>query len=293
MVRRLGSALLVLALAAACGGDGDDGVGGGTTSSTGQTVVLAPTTEPTTTSTAAASVVPPSASGPSTTAGGQGAPAAPARPLSPGPVGALAPALLRPGHGDRIVVEVRAQAGAAPDRATIDHVASVLRQVSGKPVQVDGVDRLDGSAAAWTPSAIAQAADGAADRPQGGTQVVVRLLFLRGSFEGDTSVLGVAVRGDVAAVFADQVAASAGVLVDASVIEDAVTMHETGHLLGLVDLVIDRDREDPGHPGHSTNRRSVMYWAVESDVIGQLLDGGIPTDLDAQDRADLAAIRAG
>jgi hypothetical protein len=36
-----------------------------------------------------------------------------------------------------------------------------------------------------------------------------------------------------------------------------------------------------------------MYWAVESDLIGQLLDGGIPNDFDAQDRADLARIRQG
>ena len=34
-----------------------------------------------------------------------------------------------------------------------------------------------------------------------------------------------------------------------------------------------------------------MYWAVESDVISQLLDGGIPNQLDAQDKADLATIR--
>jgi hypothetical protein len=32
---------------------------------------------------------------------------------------------------------------------------------------------------------------------------------------------------------------------------------------------------------------------VESDVIGQLLDGGIPNEFDADDQADLARIRAG
>jgi hypothetical protein len=36
-----------------------------------------------------------------------------------------------------------------------------------------------------------------------------------------------------------------------------------------------------------------MHWAVESDLISQVLGGGVPTDFDAQDRADLARIRAG
>ena len=34
-----------------------------------------------------------------------------------------------------------------------------------------------------------------------------------------------------------------------------------------------------------------MYWAVESDAIAQLLGGGIPNELDADDRRELAAIR--
>jgi hypothetical protein len=190
-------------------------------------------------------------------------------------------------------VEVRAQSGAEPRAATLDHVVAVLRQVSGKTVVVDGVDALGGGAQSWTSSSIAQAADRAAEQGQGGTQVVLRLLFVHGSFEGDDSVLGVAVRGDVAAVFIDQVAAASGLFGSSAVVEDAVTMHESGHLLGLVDLALDTGRDDPQHPGHSANKGSVMYWAVESDLIGQVLGGGVPTDYDAQDRADLARIRAG
>jgi hypothetical protein len=69
-----------------------------------------------------------------------------------------------------------------------------------------------------------------------------------------------------------------------------VATHELGHLLGLVDLVLDTGREDPEHPGHSRSRDSVMFWAVESDLIGSLLGGGPPTVFDAADRADLVAI---
>ena len=134
-------------------------------------------------------------------------------------------------------------------------------------------------------------ADRAATTPQGGDQTVLRLLFVGGSFEGNLGVLGAAVRGDVAAVFSDQVDRAAGLLVDPPTVEDAIALHEVGHLLGLVDLVVGSGRGDPEHPGHSRNRDSVMYWAVESDAISQLLSGGIPDQLDADDRAELAAIR--
>ncbi len=215
-------------------------------------------------------------------------------PADPGivPVGGLATFVLRPDTGTRVVVEVRAQDGAAPRPATIDHVVRALGAASGKEVVVDGPRLVPGDVREWTGPALSAAADAAAVAAQGEGQAVLRLLFVRGSFEGDPGVLGAAVRGDVAAVFPDQVDAAAGALVDPAVIEDAVTMHELGHLLGLVDLVLGTGRADPEHPGHSPNRGSVMYWQVESGLIAQLLGGGIPREFDAEDRAELRAIRA-
>ncbi|MFZ6004743.1 MAG: hypothetical protein ACOYXM_12530 [Actinomycetota bacterium] len=207
-------------------------------------------------------------------------------------VGGVAEALLQPGRGDRIVLEVRAQEGAEPAGATIDRIVDELTAASGKDVVVDGPDRIGGGADEWAQSEVIAAARSAAQAESGRVQVVLRLLFLRGSYEGNGSVLGVAVAGDVAAVFSDQVESAAGLLVSPAVVEDAVSMHEIGHLLGLVDLVLGTGRGDPEHPGHSRNDRSVMYWQVESDLITQLLDGGIPREFDADDRAELAQIRA-
>jgi len=290
---RLALALLAaLLLVAGCGDDDSDA---GPTTSTGGTVTTVGsgvgTTDPTT-ATGADGGTPATATHAASTGGPPASTAPPrAAALKPGAVGQLAPALLKPGNGNRIVVEVRAQDGAPPAQGTIDHVVNVLRDASGKTVAVDGTGRVGGGAQAWTAASIAAAADSVSLHPQGGAQVAMRLLFLHGTFEGDDSVLGVSVRGDVAAVFSDQVDAAAGILVSPRVVEDAVTIHEVGHLLGLVDIVLHSGRADPAHPGHSTNRHSVMYWAVESDVISQLLDGGIPNQFDAQDKADLATIR--
>lgn len=208
-------------------------------------------------------------------------------------VGRLAPFLLRPGNGERIVVEVRAQQGAAPTQPTLEHVVRVLAAASRKAVTIDGPEVIEGAGQEWNEASIAALADRRADFTQGGDQVVVRLLFLRGSFRGDGSILGASVRRDVAAIFTDRTSAAGGLFANPDQILEATTIHEVGHLLGLVDLVVGAGRGDPEHPGHSRNPRSVMYWAVESGSIAQIFGASIPTELDDDDRAELAAIRNG
>jgi hypothetical protein len=206
------------------------------------------------------------------------------------PAGHFAAALLRPEASERLALEIHADA--QPDAAAIQHVANVLGDVSGKPVSVTAGGAPGGGDRAWTADELRAAAD-AGSPPQGGGTAIVRLLFVHGTFEGDDGVLGVAVRGDVAAIFLDRVAAAGGLLGAADAIETAVVTHEVGHLLGLVDLARDTGRADPEHPGHSANPGSVMYWAVESDLIGQVLGADPPNEFDADDLADLAAIRSG
>lgn len=232
---------------------------------------------------------------PSTNGASPPGPLPPAPPSIDGhvPVGAFAPAILRPDLSQRVVVEVRSQAGAEPASAALAHVESVLGSVTGKPVSIQGGPTIGGGGRAWTSGEITATADADGPLPQGGGTAVIRLLFVHGSFGGDTGVLGAAVRGDVAAIFQDQVRASGSLLVGSESIEVAVITHEVGHILGLVDLYLDTGRHDPDHPGHSTNPDSVMYWAVESSLVAQVLGGGPPNDFDDADRADLAAIRAG
>jgi hypothetical protein len=241
----------------------------------------------------------PSATPPDGSAAAPGAPttstvrAAPAPEPAPAPggVGAFAGFYLREQLSARLVLDIRSQSGAEPSSGTVDHVRGVLSQVSGKDVRVGG-GALAGEGRQWSADEIRALADSVGPA-QSRDAAVVRLLYLRGGFAGDDTVLGVAVRSDVAAVFADRIDDAAGPLGNRSRIEDAITVHEVGHLLGLVDLVLDRGRADPDHPGHSRNRNSVMYYAVESTLVGSILTGGPPTEFDAEDLADLAAIRSG
>jgi len=241
---------------------------------------------------AAPGAPPPAGPGPGSTVVAPGEdPAAPPPVPSPGPVGSLAATYLRPGTSSTIAVEVRSQQGAEPERAVLERVAGVLGQVSAKSVDLVGGPAVGGEGREWTADELRALADQGA--PQAAGRPVLRLLFLHGGFAENPRAVGVAVRGDVAAVFADRVDEAAGMLGDRRAVEDAVTLHEVGHLLGLVDLVVDRDRADPEHPGHSPNRGSVMYYAVESTLLGSVLSGGPPRDFDADDLAELAAIRGG
>ena len=204
-----------------------------------------------------------------------------------GPPGSFAPVLLR----EDLTVEMLAQSGAEPSAGAYSHLVSTLSSVAGQNVGRSGPIRVAGGARNWTPDELRSTADSLAARPAG--SATIRALFLRGTFDGNDGVLGVAVRGDVMAIFIDQVRSTGGLVGNSSGVERAVMLHEAGHLLGLVDLYLDTGRADPEHPGLSPNRESVLYWAVESTAIGQVFGADPPDSFDDADRADLARIKSG
>lgn len=212
-------------------------------------------------------------------------------PAPVGPVGSAAVRYLRPSGSERVLVQVLVQDGAAPQAAVPERIRQVLAELSGKPVTM-ATAAVGGGARAWTSDELRALADSSSPA-QTAEQAVLSLLFLRGGFAENEGAVGVAVRGDVAAVFAERVDEAAGPFGDRGAVQDAVAMHEVGHLLGLVDLVVDSGRDDPEHPGHSPNRGSVMYYAVESTLLGTLLSGGPPRDFDQADLDELARIRNG
>lgn len=302
MVRRAAALILLVSVAVGCG-SGDDPtleIPGQTTSTAGDGAATTALPAEGETPDAAA----PPATRPSEGAGAPG-PTAPPPQQAPaaeepaagwpdldgsGQPGSFAPAVLRPDRSEQVEVRISSQEGREPRRQTVDHLAAVLREVTGGKDVVVAAGPPVPARDRWTSEELRRVA-GPVD--QGDGTAVLRLLFVGGRFADADGVIGVTVRGDTAAIFSDEVERAGSPLVGSAAIEDAVTIHEIGHILGLVDLYLSTGRQDPEHPGHSRNRGSVMYWAVESTLVSDVLTGGPPRDFDAQDLADLARIRSG
>lgn len=116
------------------------------------------------------------------------------------------------------------------------------------------------------------------------------VLVLDGRHEED-DVVGLAFDASSFAIFPEQI--QGGLLgLSYDRYEEAVAVHELGHLFGLVNLSGEGSfHEDGDHPGHSANEGSVMFWRVEDASLTSFFDGGPPTRFDADDRREMDAIR--
>lgn len=206
--------------------------------------------------------------------------------------GGFAPALLRPAPkgAKKIVYQLMVQSGKGPAQATVDHVVAMLRRVSGKTVEVPAPIQLPGGPAQWSTAELHTYADQYTKVKSSADAAVLNVLFVKGRHEESASILGVATRADVLTMFPDQYR-NLGTGLNPQAIETSVIMHETGHILSLVGFQVRPERQDKAHPGHSSNKESVMYWAVEtSDVINAFV-GAPPKEFDREDLADLETIQ--
>jgi hypothetical protein len=210
-----------------------------------------------------------------------------------GNVGNLAGPMLAAGPVKRIIYEVLFQDGLAPRQATLDHVVHVLSTSSGKPVAVER-SQLPAGPSVWSDDQLIAYAARYGRFHSGGDTAVLHVLFVHGQMQ---DAAGISVRADVSAILPD-VYSGGGLTASEAQIENVIVTHETGHLLGLVDLWLNEGRgdtrDDPAPGGHhSPNRQSVMYWRVETLDVLSFFRGGPPSEFDTADLRDLRAIHNG
>ena len=213
--------------------------------------------------------------------------------------GGLALACLRADAYTSMVVEIDYESGYRPMSSSTDMLLERLESVCDKPdgITFDFNEVSFGHEGDWTADDVREKAWDNKDRsPLEGSTLTWQIIFPSGYYEDD-SVLGVAVDASSIALFGDSIDTANGPFNRPSVedVENSVTVHEVGHLLGLVNLVYQSpvDHEDETHKGHSNNEDSVMYWAVESADLGNIIFGTLPNEFDDDDLNDLSGMADG
>ena len=215
-------------------------------------------------------------------------------------LGTNAGVYLRPG-AKRIAIEVNAVKGKLPRQESLNLLAARVQEVAKKPVTVLPVKTIEPqSSGSYNIEDIrkVEAENRKNYSNESGDPVVMHVLYLNGSFEGSVAVvaapLGIAYGASSVVIFPDEINRVAAAHPPGT-IESAVLIHEIGHTPSLVNIGYKSPRpHEDSAGGHSKNTRSVMYAAVERvDVASVFADERIPTTFDADDKADLADIRAG
>lgn len=210
----------------------------------------------------------------------------------------------------KLLVEIDHPPNAAPHPGALEVLKATLREVTAKTsIEVELEASIPSEPGKkYSFSEIEALEDKHRDRRSSGDTAVLYVVYVAGGSSEDTDegkVLGAAYRGTSLVMFKGNIRANSGGgplsgQPPEEVVERAVLVHEFGHAAGLVNLgtKMQRQHEDPENPGHSSNRNSVMYWAVESSAGLALLcqlglgnDCGVPYQFDADDKADLRALR--
>lgn len=205
--------------------------------------------------------------------------------------------IMTPQPYTNIVVEAGYVDGRKPNQAALEYLVSTLRDVTGKNVSLGPVHRIQPGSGAYDGDDIVEISRTTRKTLSEKPTISIWVGYLNGTLKGGGAA-GVAVAGTVTAVFLDTINDLPFPPTTKLAIEKTILLQEVGHIIGLVNIGYKspRDHEDPGHPGHSKNTKSVMYWALmtREALIDFLANGAAPPDkFDADDLADLRDMASG
>lgn len=214
--------------------------------------------------------------------------------------GDFAADFLRATHFRSLAVEVDHPVGRAPSAAALQLLTQRLQERCNKPGGISVVVD-DAIPTAEFPATVtvqdlerleADHRDTYSDLSRGIAVFYVLCVTGASNLDGQsTEVLGLSYRGGSLALFMDNANPGPGPFVTRAEIEGAVLVHESGHLLGLVDggVPMVTPHADPSHPDHDADADCIMYWTISITATGPSLGDADFAQFDARCGEDLAA----
>jgi hypothetical protein len=200
----------------------------------------------------------------------------------------------------RLLVEIQAMEGFTPTQAAQDNLLAFLQARLNKPggISITVDPEIQAQAKGSYSLDDIKAIESTNRRSlRGGTQMVAYFLFVDGastSDSGSQKVLGHAYGSSSMVLYEGTIRSLSGTPItqpSRAVLETTVTLHEMGHILGLVNTgtTPQTAHQDSANGAHCTNTDCLMYYLADTgDIVTNLLGGVVPT-LDAACLQDLQA----
>ncbi|MBT0813000.1 hypothetical protein KIH41_17060 [Litoribacter ruber] len=214
------------------------------------------------------------------------------------PIGAAAREILSSQHFQSLQLEIQYMVGFEPTPGLVDNIREFLEELTNKPGGIDIylTAIAPGRQESYSIADIRAIEDANRSSYNQGRKVGLYLLILDGYSAEDTGgsfTFGLVHRSNSIALFGRRMRENSDTVgrPSRSLLENTVTRHEIGHLMGLVNVGSDmvEPHEDPNHGGHCDNSSCLMYWAVETAGLLNVIDGGFIPPLDENCRNDIRA----
>ena len=203
--------------------------------------------------------------------------------------------ILQSSQYSKLHIEINYVTNNAPDSDAINLLKQRIKDVSDKTSITVSQSAFGSTDNSYSLEEIIDIEKNERERFKSGDTFVIHILYLNGEYQDNDKTLGLAYTGSSFVLFKEKIEDASFLLISPTDIEKSVIVHEFGHLLGLINngYQSPHNHEDSQHPNHSNNEESVMYWAIESQDIGNQIDGEPPNEFDADDLDDLRLMKEG
>ncbi len=202
----------------------------------------------------------------------------------------------------RLIIEIDYVDGYAPSSVALDTLESRINSYCDKQEVLILQKRFTTSKSSYSEDDIRNLEDEQRNYHKKGSDVVAYVLYLNGAYQKDDDVLGVAYGPSSVAIFKEKIDGIsipfwATSFVDHTDYEKSVLVHEFGHLLALVNIGYESQRNhESSYTHHCVHDDCVMYHSVETVSIITLItqeDPKPPSDFYIDCRDDLSRLKSG